>query len=131
MPVKSSKSCSKRGPTGPRGNIGNTGVQGPIGIQGPIGPTGYGGDKYQTIISFTYKQKGALKDRLWTQDLLSNETTITTESNLSFVSGTKVVITPLPEIPVNGYFNLTDASKNEITEKQWHGTITYYNISTG
>ena len=133
MPVKNSKSCSKRsiiGPTGPQGLIGLQGPIGPQGIQGPIGPQGYGGDKYQTLITFEENQRGARQGNLWSEDISFGEIVINTEKNLSFVPGTKVVVTPVPELPVN-YYNLNDLSKNGLVEKQWYGTVVFYDNSNG
>ena len=121
MPVKNSKSCSKRsiiGPTGPQGLIGLQGPIGPQGIQGPIGPQGYGGDKYQTLITFKENQRGAKQGNLWSEDISFGEIVIATEKNLSFVPGTKVVVTPVPELPVN-YYDLNDLSKNESRGKAY------------
>ena len=42
----------------------------------------------------------------------------------------KVVVTPVPELPVN-YYNLNDLSKNGLVEKQWYGTVVFYDNSNG
>jgi len=136
MPVKKSKSCAKKGPTGPTGIMGKMGFMGPTGSTGLVGekgPTGYGGDKYQTIISFEYFQIGAKQGNLWSQDISYGETEIKAEPNLSFVPGTKVVITPIPDTPITDvkYFALSDNSKNVLIDKQWHGTIVFYDDISG
>lgn len=136
MPVKNSKSCAKKGPTGPTGMDGKRGMIGPTGARGMIGekgPTGYGGDKYQTTILFKEFQIGAKQGNLWSQDISYGETEIKAEPNLSFVPGTKVVITPIPDTPITNvkYFALSANSKNALIDKQWHGTIVFYDDISG